>query len=52
MWRRFCAAIERPELAADERFASFRERDRHREALLAILRETLAAAPSPSGSTG
>ena len=42
MWRRFCAAIERPELAADERFAGFRERDRHRDALLTILRETLA----------
>jgi crotonobetainyl-CoA:carnitine CoA-transferase CaiB-like acyl-CoA transferase len=42
MWRRFCAALDRPELAEDERFATFAARDRHRETLLAELRTTLA----------
>jgi crotonobetainyl-CoA:carnitine CoA-transferase CaiB-like acyl-CoA transferase len=41
-WRRLCAAIERPDLLADERYASFAARDRHRDALLAELREVFA----------
>jgi crotonobetainyl-CoA:carnitine CoA-transferase CaiB-like acyl-CoA transferase len=42
MWRRFCGAIGRPELAEDARFATFAERDRNRDRLLADLRTTLA----------
>jgi crotonobetainyl-CoA:carnitine CoA-transferase CaiB-like acyl-CoA transferase len=42
-WRRLCAAIERPDLAADERFADFAGRDRHRDELLAELRGVFAA---------
>jgi crotonobetainyl-CoA:carnitine CoA-transferase CaiB-like acyl-CoA transferase len=42
MWRRFCVAIDRPELAEDALFSTFTERDRNRDALLAELRTTLA----------
>jgi crotonobetainyl-CoA:carnitine CoA-transferase CaiB-like acyl-CoA transferase len=42
MWRRFCAAIHRAELADDERFATFAQRDRNRDELLGELRTTLA----------
>jgi crotonobetainyl-CoA:carnitine CoA-transferase CaiB-like acyl-CoA transferase len=41
MWRRFCVAIERPELGVDERFATFAARDQNRDELLEILRDTL-----------
>jgi crotonobetainyl-CoA:carnitine CoA-transferase CaiB-like acyl-CoA transferase len=43
MWRRFCAVIDRPELADDDRFATFGVRDRNRDALLAELRPTLSS---------
>jgi crotonobetainyl-CoA:carnitine CoA-transferase CaiB-like acyl-CoA transferase len=36
-WVSLCGALERPELAADERFADFAARDRNRDQLLAIL---------------
>jgi crotonobetainyl-CoA:carnitine CoA-transferase CaiB-like acyl-CoA transferase len=36
-WERLCEALERPELALDERFADFASRDRNRDELLAIL---------------
>lgn len=38
LWRKFCAAIGRPELAADERFHDFAARDRNRDSLLDELR--------------
>jgi crotonobetainyl-CoA:carnitine CoA-transferase CaiB-like acyl-CoA transferase len=39
LWQGVCAAIERPELAADPRFANFAARDQNRDELLPILRE-------------
>jgi crotonobetainyl-CoA:carnitine CoA-transferase CaiB-like acyl-CoA transferase len=42
MWRRFCTAIGRSELADDERFVTFDDRDRNRNDLLPILRGALA----------
>ena len=42
LWKRYCAAIGRPDLAADPRFVDFGSRDRHRDALLPILREVMA----------
>jgi crotonobetainyl-CoA:carnitine CoA-transferase CaiB-like acyl-CoA transferase len=41
-WEALCAALRRPELAADERFVDFAARDRNREELLAILDAALA----------
>jgi formyl-CoA transferase/CoA:oxalate CoA-transferase len=43
LWRRFCAALARPELADDPRFASNARRLRHRAALDAVLGEIFAA---------
>jgi crotonobetainyl-CoA:carnitine CoA-transferase CaiB-like acyl-CoA transferase len=40
-WERFCGAIERPELAADERFADFAARDRNRDELTPLLERAL-----------
>jgi crotonobetainyl-CoA:carnitine CoA-transferase CaiB-like acyl-CoA transferase len=40
LWAKFCAALGRPELLADERFSSNRERVVHREELVASLQET------------
>jgi crotonobetainyl-CoA:carnitine CoA-transferase CaiB-like acyl-CoA transferase len=37
LWAPFCAAVERPELADDPRFASNVRRREHRDALIAIL---------------
>jgi crotonobetainyl-CoA:carnitine CoA-transferase CaiB-like acyl-CoA transferase len=37
LWERLCRALARPELATDERFASFARRDASRADLLAIL---------------
>jgi formyl-CoA transferase/CoA:oxalate CoA-transferase len=45
LWRRFCDAIERPDLADDPRFASSEARVRHRAALDALLGGTFAARP-------
>ena len=36
-WQSLCAALDRPGLAADERFADFAARDENRDELLAIL---------------
>ena len=36
-WRGLCAAVGRPDLADDPRYASLRERQRHRDALMAEL---------------
>ncbi len=38
-WRLLCDAAGRPELASDPRYATFADRDRNRDELLAILRE-------------
>jgi crotonobetainyl-CoA:carnitine CoA-transferase CaiB-like acyl-CoA transferase len=38
-WRLLCEAADRPGLADDPRYATFADRDRRREELLAILRE-------------
>jgi crotonobetainyl-CoA:carnitine CoA-transferase CaiB-like acyl-CoA transferase len=43
LWQKYCAAIERPELAGDTRFADFGARDRHRDVLLPILREVMGS---------
>ncbi|HSS76939.1 MAG TPA: CoA transferase [Thermoanaerobaculia bacterium] len=42
-WRRFCTAIERPELADDPRFATSEGRVRHRDDLVALLTPIFAA---------
>jgi formyl-CoA transferase/CoA:oxalate CoA-transferase len=44
-WRAFCAAIDRPELADDPRFATNADRVHHREALDAILAPAFRARP-------
>jgi crotonobetainyl-CoA:carnitine CoA-transferase CaiB-like acyl-CoA transferase len=41
----FCGAIERPDLAADARFGSVRERMRHRAVLIAEIEKTTVAHP-------
>ena len=41
-WRRLCTAIERPELADDERYATVEARRERREAVNDLLREALA----------
>jgi crotonobetainyl-CoA:carnitine CoA-transferase CaiB-like acyl-CoA transferase len=45
LWRRFCAAVERPELADDPRFATSEERLRHRGELEALLAGIFTAHP-------
>jgi crotonobetainyl-CoA:carnitine CoA-transferase CaiB-like acyl-CoA transferase len=44
-WAGFCAAIERPDLAADPRYASGAQRFHHREALVAALDAHFASQP-------
>ena len=44
LWRPFCEAIGRPDLAADPRFATGAERVRHRDVLASALAEVFAAA--------
>jgi crotonobetainyl-CoA:carnitine CoA-transferase CaiB-like acyl-CoA transferase len=44
-WNGFCAAIERPELAADPRFATNAERVANREALDALVAPVIRARP-------
>lgn len=46
LWRRFCAALERPELAADPRFATNRARVENREILEPLLAEIFARRPT------
>ncbi len=45
-WRAVCEVIERPELAADERFRDFAARDRHRDELVPLLNEAFRNRPS------
>ena len=45
LWHRFCAALERPELADDPRFRTSEERVRNREDLDGLLAEVFAAHP-------
>jgi len=45
LWRRLCAALERPDLVADPRFATNAARVRHREALDACLGAAFATRP-------
>ena len=44
-WLRLCAAVERPDLTADARYASNPGRVEHRAALVAALAETFAVRP-------
>ncbi|MFQ5658020.1 MAG: CaiB/BaiF CoA transferase family protein [Candidatus Methylomirabilales bacterium] len=43
LWPVFCGAIERPDLAQDDRFATNEERVKHRELLVPVLEEVLQA---------
>jgi formyl-CoA transferase/CoA:oxalate CoA-transferase len=45
LWRAFCAAVERPELVADPRFATNGDRVRHRDALVPVLEAVFRALP-------
>lgn len=45
LWRRFCEAIERPELAADPRFDTNERRVRHRDELESLLAKVFATRP-------
>ena len=45
LWRRFCAALERPDLEKDPRFATSEARVRHRDELDRLLAEVFAAHP-------
>jgi crotonobetainyl-CoA:carnitine CoA-transferase CaiB-like acyl-CoA transferase len=45
LWPAFCAAVDRPDLAADERFATPAGRYRHRGELIGLLDALFAAAP-------
>lgn len=45
LWQRLCAALDRPDLAADPRFATNPDRVRHVDALDAALAPILAARP-------
>lgn len=42
-WRRLTVVLDRPELAEDPRFATFADRDRHREVLVPLLEEIFRA---------
>jgi crotonobetainyl-CoA:carnitine CoA-transferase CaiB-like acyl-CoA transferase len=46
LYRRLCEALDRPELAADERFATNAARVRNRDELLPVLREIFLSRPS------
>jgi crotonobetainyl-CoA:carnitine CoA-transferase CaiB-like acyl-CoA transferase len=46
LYRRLCEAIERPDLAADERFRTNRARVEHRDALVAELARAFATRPA------
>ncbi|HVX43475.1 MAG TPA: CoA transferase [Mycobacteriales bacterium] len=45
-WTRLAAALDRPELATDPRFATFADRRAHRDELTGILDELFAARPT------
>lgn len=46
LWAKFTAALERPDLAADPRYATNRDRVERREELVATLAETLGGRPT------
>jgi crotonobetainyl-CoA:carnitine CoA-transferase CaiB-like acyl-CoA transferase len=46
LWERLCHALERPELAEDERYVTFALRDEHREELLAELEGAFRSRPT------
>lgn len=46
LWAAACGALERPDLLADERFATNTDRMRNREALVAAIEATLATRPA------
>jgi crotonobetainyl-CoA:carnitine CoA-transferase CaiB-like acyl-CoA transferase len=46
LWERCCAALERPDLAADPRYATEAARVEHRGTLVPLLNELLGARPS------
>jgi crotonobetainyl-CoA:carnitine CoA-transferase CaiB-like acyl-CoA transferase len=46
LWRRLCVAIERPELAEDERFRDFAARSRNRDELVPLLNDELTRQPT------
>lgn len=45
-WKRMCHAIEHPELIADPRFATVRDRQRNRDECNAVLREIFTGRPT------
>lgn len=49
-WLSVCAAIGRPELGADPRYARARDRARHRGEIIRIIEDWLAAMPSDEAS--
>jgi len=46
LWQQLCVALEREELASDERFCDFSARQRNRNDLTEILEHTLASRPT------
>jgi crotonobetainyl-CoA:carnitine CoA-transferase CaiB-like acyl-CoA transferase len=46
LWERCCAALERPELAKEPRYASVASRVEHRATLVPLLNQVLAARPA------
>ncbi|BDG60795.1 CaiB/BaiF CoA transferase family protein [Caldinitratiruptor microaerophilus] len=46
LWQKFCEAIGRPDLAADPRFATNKDRVVNREVLIPLLEEILGTAPA------
>ncbi|MBI2493580.1 MAG: CoA transferase, partial [Candidatus Rokubacteria bacterium] len=46
LWERCCAALERPELAKDPRYATEAARVQHRDTLVPLLNEILGARPA------
>ena len=52
LYRRLCAALERPDLAEDRRFATNPARVEHREELVAELGRVFGSAAPTSGSSG
>jgi len=46
LWRRLCVALERPELAEDERFCDFEARGRNRDELVPLLTAELERHPT------